>query len=132
MDFDFPELLRRVVEASPGATGVLDYEEKLEGGYNRAFVLRLDNGARVVARIPFRLAGPPTLATNSEVATIAYRTRTILFLFIHTNGISTGAYLNSITNDTCLERRCNERYWHRIHNHVACIRRPASYCLAKT
>lgn len=75
INFDFPALLQKVVEASPGATGVLEYEEKLEGGYNRAFVLRLDNGSRVVARIPFHHSGPPRLATNSEVATIAYRTR---------------------------------------------------------
>lgn len=122
IDFDFPALLQKAVDASPGATGVLDYEEKLEGGYNRAFVLRLDNGARVVARIPFRHSGPPILATNSEVATIAYRTHILCLQFICTNGISTSAYLNSITKDTCLERRCNERYWHRIHNHVACNR----------
>lgn len=36
------------------------------------FILHLDNGAKVVARVPFRLAGPPALVTHSEVATIAY------------------------------------------------------------
>ncbi|TVY71537.1 Altered inheritance of mitochondria protein [Lachnellula suecica] len=61
VDFDFPALLQKAVDASPGATGVLDYEEKLEGGYDRAFVLRLDNGARVVARIPFRTLDHPLL-----------------------------------------------------------------------
>jgi len=71
IDFDFPALLKTAVEASPGAGSVVNYE-KIEGGYNRAFILHLDNGNRVVARIPFRHSGPPMLATNSEIATITY------------------------------------------------------------
>jgi len=50
---------------------VVRYEKK-EGGFNRVFVLFLDNGARVIARIPYHIAGPRRLATNSEVATMAY------------------------------------------------------------
>ncbi|KAF2197209.1 hypothetical protein GQ43DRAFT_381526 [Delitschia confertaspora ATCC 74209] len=34
----------------------------------------MDNG-QLVVRIPFRVAGPNRLATNSEVATMAYCTR---------------------------------------------------------
>ncbi|KAH7317657.1 kinase-like domain-containing protein [Rhexocercosporidium sp. MPI-PUGE-AT-0058] len=36
------------------------------------FILYLDNGERVVARVPFRIAGPRRLVTNSEVATMTY------------------------------------------------------------
>jgi hypothetical protein len=71
VDFDFPALLRKAVEASPGARRVDKYD-KIEGGYNRAFIVDLDNGEQVVARIPFHHSGPPMLATHSEVATIAY------------------------------------------------------------
>jgi len=69
--FDFPALCTKAVNACSGATKVIRYEKK-EGGFNRAFILYLDNGLRVVARVPFRIAGPRRLATNSEVATMAY------------------------------------------------------------
>ncbi|RMD41183.1 hypothetical protein DV735_g3962, partial [Chaetothyriales sp. CBS 134920] len=69
--FDFAALCAKAVKACEGATKVVQYEKK-EGGFNRVFLLGLDNGARVVARIPYRIAGPPRLATNSEVATMAY------------------------------------------------------------
>ncbi|KAK3363880.1 hypothetical protein B0T25DRAFT_446042, partial [Lasiosphaeria hispida] len=48
--------------------------EEHEGSYNRAFVLHLDDGSTLLARVPFSAAGPPRLVTNSEVATMAYRT----------------------------------------------------------
>jgi hypothetical protein len=47
---------------------------KTEGGFNRVFTLSMDNGARVVVKLPFRavaVAGPPKLMTSSEVATMA-------------------------------------------------------------
>lgn len=69
--FDLNALCRKAIEACPGASRVVNYEKK-EGGFNRVFILHLDNGAKVVARVPFRLAGPPALVTHSEVATIAY------------------------------------------------------------
>ncbi|KAI9708750.1 MAG: hypothetical protein M1820_003705 [Bogoriella megaspora] len=47
-------------------------QKKKEGSYNRVFLLHMDNGARVVARVPFQVAGPRRLITNSEVATTAY------------------------------------------------------------
>jgi len=36
------------------------------------FLISLDNGRKVVARLPTRLAGPPRLTLSSEVATLAY------------------------------------------------------------
>ncbi|KAI1976664.1 hypothetical protein LOZ54_006603 [Ophidiomyces ophidiicola] len=71
VQFDFAQLCAIAVGLSEGASRVASYEKK-EGGYNRAFVLALDNGRRVVARIPTRVAGAPRLATNSEVATVRY------------------------------------------------------------
>jgi hypothetical protein len=71
--FDFEGLCRRAVACRPGASKVIRWE-KYEGSYNRAFVLHLNDGSTLVARVPFSAAGPPRLVTNSEVATMAYRT----------------------------------------------------------
>lgn len=72
--FDFATLCQKAIDSSPGAKKVLQ-GVKVEGNFNRAFILDLDNGSRVVARIPFPVAGPSRLVTNSEVATIAYGKR---------------------------------------------------------
>ena len=73
VQFDFPRLCEIAISLSEGASCVTSYEKR-EGGYNRVFILTMDTGKRVVARIPMPVAGPPRLATNSEVATIKYRT----------------------------------------------------------
>lgn len=69
--FDFAALCKKAVHTCSGATKVIRYEKK-EGGFNRVFILYLDNGERVVARVPFPIAGPRRLVTNSEVATMTY------------------------------------------------------------
>lgn len=71
VEFDFAALCARAVNVSTSATRVVRYEKK-EGGFNRTFLLWLDNEACVVARVPYHIAGPRRLATNSEVATMAY------------------------------------------------------------
>jgi aminoglycoside phosphotransferase (APT) family kinase protein len=43
-----------------------------EGGFNRIFLLRADDGREVIARIPTPIAGPPRYTTASEVATINF------------------------------------------------------------
>jgi len=69
----------------------------------------MDNGHRVVARIPFRLAGPRRLVTNSEVATMAYGIQ----LLLHSGIInlirfpSTCEFENPRTESPGLERRRN-------------------------
>ncbi|KFZ17573.1 hypothetical protein V501_01662 [Pseudogymnoascus sp. VKM F-4519 (FW-2642)] len=71
IEFDFDALCRRVIELSPGATSIATNDKK-EGGFNRVFIFTTDNAETLVARLPFAFAGPPSLATNSEVATIRY------------------------------------------------------------
>ncbi|KZF20888.1 hypothetical protein L228DRAFT_270155 [Xylona heveae TC161] len=74
--FDFDALCRRVIELCPGAELIASYV-KMEGGFNRVFIFTMDNSKQIVARLPFVPAGPPTLVTASEVATIKYlQTRT--------------------------------------------------------
>ncbi|KFY77520.1 hypothetical protein V498_09310 [Pseudogymnoascus sp. VKM F-4517 (FW-2822)] len=69
--FDFDALCRRVIELCPGATSIAKCDKK-EGGFNKVFIFTTDTAETVVARLPFTFAGPPCLATNSEVATIKY------------------------------------------------------------
>ncbi|KAL8993080.1 MAG: hypothetical protein Q9169_006615, partial [Polycauliona sp. 2 TL-2023] len=71
IEFDFAALCERMVDLSPGATSIASYEKR-EGGYNKVFIFTMDNTSRIVARLPTRIAGPPGLATSSEVATIKY------------------------------------------------------------
>ncbi len=47
--------------------------EKLpEGNFNQAFLLRMDDGQEVVAKIPNPNAGRPHFSTASEVATMDF------------------------------------------------------------
>lgn len=49
--------------------------QKKEGGFNRIFIMNLDSGSKLVAKIPHPGVGlPQRRATASEVATIAYCT----------------------------------------------------------
>ena len=69
--FDFDALVDKAIGCAAGAKRVQQCV-KIEGSFNRAFVLKLDTGASVVARIPFPHAGPRRLTTHSEVATLRY------------------------------------------------------------
>lgn len=71
IDLNFDELCRKIVDLSNGAISIKKCEKK-EGGFNRVFIFTMDDSSRVVARLPFTLAGPAKLATASEVATIQY------------------------------------------------------------
>jgi hypothetical protein len=68
LEFNFDALLHLAVKHSEGAHEVVACTKK-EGGFNRVFVIDLDNGAKVVAKVPMRYAGPAALTTMSEVAT---------------------------------------------------------------
>ena len=48
---------------------VMKYQE---GEYNKVFLLTMDNGAEVVAKVPNLNAGPAHHTTASEVATMSY------------------------------------------------------------
>ncbi|KAH7081224.1 kinase-like domain-containing protein [Paraphoma chrysanthemicola] len=71
ISFDFDALRRKVIEICPGANSITSYSKK-EGGFNRVFIFHTDNAKRVVARLPFPVAGPQRLITSSEVATIHF------------------------------------------------------------
>jgi hypothetical protein len=89
LEFDFDALLGLAIDRSPGATRVLSCDKK-EGGLNRVFVIRLDNGKSVIARFPTKLAGPPRANVSSEVATLRFG----ICCSIHLMNASSLAYLS--------------------------------------
>lgn len=71
IQFNFGALCQKVIELCPGASHIQNCR-KIEGGFNRVFIFTLDSSKTIVARLPFRLAGPAKLTTISEVATVRY------------------------------------------------------------
>ncbi|KAK2750985.1 hypothetical protein FQN57_000060 [Myotisia sp. PD_48] len=71
INFNFQALCERVIKLSSSASKVT-HCEKIEGGFNRSFLVTLDNGSKLVARLPTSVAGPKKLTTNSEVATMDF------------------------------------------------------------
>ncbi|KZF25507.1 kinase-like protein [Xylona heveae TC161] len=62
-----------------GATECISLEKIGEGNYNKAYRLVMEDGQKVIAKIPHPNAGPPMLTTASEVATMEFA-RTVLDL----------------------------------------------------
>lgn len=60
-----------MIYVSEGAREVVACEKR-EGGFNRVFIIEFDNGAKIVAKVPMRSAGPTALTKMSEVATLKY------------------------------------------------------------
>ncbi|GIZ49876.1 hypothetical protein CKM354_001289400 [Cercospora kikuchii] len=46
--------------------------EKMEGDFSKALLLKKIDGTELVAKLPFKIAGPPHYATASEVAVLQY------------------------------------------------------------
>ncbi|KAJ5093269.1 hypothetical protein N7456_009130 [Penicillium angulare] len=70
INFDFDALCEKMIKLS-GASSITNCE-KIEGGSNRVLSFMFDNDKRLVAKLPFKVAGPPQLTTASEVATVKY------------------------------------------------------------
>ena len=49
---------------------VVHISKLTEGSFNRIFLLTMDDGFEVIAKIPFPLTVPKRLTTESEVATL--------------------------------------------------------------
>jgi hypothetical protein len=66
------EELKGIAAKSVGAKSCVSMIKLAEGGYNKVFKLRMDNGAVAIARIPYPNAGPSFKTTASEVATMDF------------------------------------------------------------
>ncbi|KAL8787607.1 MAG: hypothetical protein Q9195_007695 [Heterodermia aff. obscurata] len=67
--FDIHELGRIAAEAV-GSKSCIGMEKYPDGMFNKAFLLSMENGVQVVAKIPNPNAGRPHMTTASEVATM--------------------------------------------------------------
>lgn len=55
-------------EASSHVTAI----DKMEGVFSKAFLMKRADGTEVIAKIPCRIAGPPSLVTAGEVGVLEY------------------------------------------------------------
>ena len=68
--------LEAVAVRSVDRKKVVHTSKLAEGGFNRIFLLTMDDGFEVIAKIPFPLTVPKRLTTESEVATLDLRSPT--------------------------------------------------------
>lgn len=69
--FDIKEL-KRVAAATVGSKSCVTIEKYPDGLHSKAFLLTMDDGMQVVAKIPNPNAEPPRLLTASEAATMDF------------------------------------------------------------
>lgn len=69
--FNVPELLR-VASVAVKRDRCVTIIKLTEGSFNRIFLLTMDDGYEVIARIPIHVAGPSFYTTASEVATMDF------------------------------------------------------------
>lgn len=70
------QALKEAATKAISASSCTSMTKLTEGHYNRIFLLTMDTGKQVIARIPYPCAGPAHYTTASEVATMHYlRTR---------------------------------------------------------
>lgn len=71
INFDV-EALKRIVVQSVNREHVSHMMKLAEGGFNRVFLLEMDDGLEVVVKIPYSILVPKELTTKSEVATLDF------------------------------------------------------------
>ncbi|KAI5997282.1 kinase-like domain-containing protein [Pisolithus orientalis] len=71
--FDIPGLFKIIAEALHCKTEeIVGFRKLGEGGFKRTFLITLDTGFRLIARIPYPLLIPKAYALASEVATMDF------------------------------------------------------------
>lgn len=69
--FDLPELLQVSAQAI-GARSCVKVEKLSEGNFSKVFLISMDDGRELIAKLPNPNAGRPHFTTASEVATMDY------------------------------------------------------------
>ena len=64
--------LQKIAANSVGRQRCVSIQKLAEGGFNRVFLLTMDDGFEVVAKIPYRNTVPSRYLTASEVATMDF------------------------------------------------------------
>ncbi|KAL2817336.1 phosphotransferase enzyme family protein [Aspergillus granulosus] len=70
--------LAKVAADSVGAARCIAVKKYPDGMFNKAFLMSMDDGQEVIAKVPNPNAGVPHLTTASEVATMDFEARQIL------------------------------------------------------
>ena len=71
VEFDMNELVQ-IAASSVASSSCVAVLKLPEGQYNKAFLLTMDDGKRVIAKVPNPNAGRPHYTTASEVATMDF------------------------------------------------------------
>jgi hypothetical protein len=71
LKFDMKKLFRLAASAI-GSESCVQIEKISEGQYNKVFLLTMNDGREVIAKLPNPNAGRPHFTTASEVATINF------------------------------------------------------------
>lgn len=75
--FDMAQLAQIAAE-SVGASSCVEIEKVPEGNFNKTFLLTMDDGNKVIAKVPNPNAGRRHFATASEVATMDFVRKPVL------------------------------------------------------
>jgi hypothetical protein len=74
--------LSRVAASSIGANSCIAVEKFPDGMYNKTFLLSMDDGQEVIAKVPNPNSGAPYFTTASEVATMDFVSCLTCFLVL--------------------------------------------------
>ncbi|KAK0205618.1 hypothetical protein DFS33DRAFT_783039 [Desarmillaria ectypa] len=66
------DALQNIASSAVDAQCCVRIENLAQGAYNKLFLLRFDNGAEAIARLPCSLVDNEHMSTASEVATMEY------------------------------------------------------------
>lgn len=110
--FDIDELAS-VAAKSVGANRCVDIEKCPDGLYNKAYVLTMDDGKQVIGKVPDPNAGIPHYTTASEVATMDFVGRSLIYYYY----LSTGGIIVQINP----ELHCQARNVLKLPHHM-CMR----------
>ncbi|KAI8939218.1 hypothetical protein NX059_005046 [Plenodomus lindquistii] len=71
VEFDLPGLLQVSAQAI-GARSCVKVDKLPEGNFSKVFLMTMDDGRELIAKLPNPNAGPPHFTTASEAATMDY------------------------------------------------------------
>jgi len=77
--FEVNELCR-LVSSLASIQSPVSSIDKIEGGFNKALMMRMENGKEVVVKIPFPNSVPRQCATESEAAVLDFGTNAKVLL----------------------------------------------------
>jgi hypothetical protein len=81
--FDLDALIRVTEDAAGSGAKCAEVTKLPEGNFNKTFLIRMDNGHELIARLPNPNAGQSHYTTASEVATMDYVCSFPLYLVAH-------------------------------------------------